>query len=70
MHGPALGEQPVKAVCIARLTAKHRKATLQIFVAEGNQRPIEVAAGVGRNGRVEEDYRVVEGRGYVELAFD
>jgi hypothetical protein len=43
---------------------------LQIFVAEGNQRPIEVAAGVARNGRVEEDHRVVEGRGYVELAFD
>jgi len=43
---------------------------LQIFVAEGNQRPIEVAAGVGRDGRVEEDDRVVEGRGDLELAFD
>jgi hypothetical protein len=36
---------------------------LQIFVAEGYQRPIEVAARVARNGRVKEDHRVVEGRG-------
>ncbi len=43
---------------------------MQIFVAKGNQRPIEVAAGVGGNDRVEKDHRVVEVRGYVELAFD
>ena len=41
---------------------------MQIYVAEGNQRPIEVAAGAGRNGRVEEHHGVVKGRGDVELA--
>ncbi|MNX85569.1 hypothetical protein D3C86_1174130 [compost metagenome] len=70
LHCPALGEQFVQAVRVTRLAAQGRKAALQIFVAEGDQRPVEVAAGVGRNGRVEEDHRVVEVRGYFELAFD
>ncbi|GER09569.1 hypothetical protein VHAB30_07210 [Variovorax boronicumulans] len=43
---------------------------MQILAAEANQGSIEMTAGVGRDGRVEEGYRVVERGGNLELAYD